>query len=171
MTLFLVSAPIFAQSDLMPRANDAAAACPVTTPNGRGLPGGYRRGNHGNGISLATSFSYDGKVTFMPGGPGCVDRDGSLWMKWPWWRGVPGQLAIEGHRRDKAAEPLRAFIPPYGPRGFQVTALIFPAPGCWEVTGRMGEASLSFVVLVEKIGGGPTSPCPALFPAAFRGKR
>lgn len=32
--------------------------------------------------------------------------------------------------------------------GFQVTGLIFPTPGCWEVTGIVGESKLSFVTLV-----------------------
>jgi hypothetical protein len=39
--------------------------------------------------------------------------------------------------------------------GFHATALIFPTAGCWEVTGRVGDASLTFVVEVEKIGNGP----------------
>lgn len=29
------------------------------------------------------------------------------------------------------------------------------AAGCWEVTGRVGEASLTFVTMVTKIGDGP----------------
>ncbi|OFW47464.1 MAG: hypothetical protein A3J29_17145 [Acidobacteria bacterium RIFCSPLOWO2_12_FULL_67_14b] len=33
--------------------------------------------------------------------------------------------------------------------------MIFPTPGCWEVTGHAGEATLSFVVNVVKIGEGP----------------
>jgi hypothetical protein len=148
----------------------AADSCPVTTPNGRGIPGEYTQGNHGDGSTLTTSLWHDGKVTFKPGGPGCVDRDGSLWMKWSWWRGVPGKLTMEGRRLSGGADPLRAFIPPYGDRGFQVTSLIFPDSGCWEVTGRVGENALTFVVLVEKIAGGPNSPCAALFPSAFRDK-
>ncbi|PYV41517.1 MAG: hypothetical protein DMG06_16860 [Acidobacteria bacterium] len=35
------------------------------------------------------------------------------------------------------------------------TALIFPTPGCWEVTGRVGQGSLTFVTQVGKIGEGP----------------
>ena len=30
-----------------------------------------------------------------------------------------------------------------------------PTPGCWEITGGVGEARLSFIVFVEKIGAGP----------------
>lgn len=43
----------------------------------------------------------------------------------------------------------------YGNKGFRPTYLVFPTPGCWEITGRLGERSLSFVVYVEKVGAGP----------------
>jgi len=79
-------------------------------------------------------------------------------MKWGWRRGVRGQLRIEGRRLDESAPPLRADIPAgYGDFGFQASALIFPTPGCWEVTGRVGAASLTFVTLVQRIGEGPSS--------------
>jgi len=32
----------------------------------------------------------------------------------------------------------------------QPTELIFPTEGCWEVTGRVGDASLTFVTLVVR---------------------
>jgi len=49
--------------------------------------------------------------------------------------------------------PLRARIPDgYGDTGFQATALIFPTEGCWEVTGKVGEASRTFVTRVVKVG-------------------
>ena len=34
---------------------------------------------------------------------------------------------------------------------FKPTALIFPTEGCWEVTGKVGETSLTFVTRVVKI--------------------
>ena len=93
---------------------------------------------------------------FKPGGPGFVLDDGSLAMKFPWWRGVQGPLRIDGRRLDASAPPLRADIPSgYGERGFQATSLIFPVPGCWEVTGRVGNASLTFITRVVKIDEGP----------------
>ena len=77
-------------------------------------------------------------------------------MKFPWWRGLRGRLVIEGRRLDAGAPPLRAHIPAgYGASGFQATGVIFPTPGCWEVTGHLGDTSLSFVVNVVKIGSGP----------------
>ncbi len=131
-------------------------ACPVTLANGRTPPGERRSaGLHGND-ALWTALWPDGVVVFRPGGSGFVLADGSLQMKFPWWRGVRGPLTVEGRRIDAPAPPLRARIPGgYRDSGFQATGLIFPTPGCWEVTGRAGEASLTFVVMVVKIGEGP----------------
>jgi hypothetical protein len=143
------------------------SGCPVTSPNGRGLPGAeHPQGNHGDGSGLATSLWPDGSLTFKPGGPGCVATDGSLLMKWPWWRGVRGPLTVRGRSLDGASGAVRAAILPYGETGFQPSALVFPGPGCWKVTGQVAEVSLSFVVRVEKVAGGPASPCEALFPQA-----
>jgi hypothetical protein len=57
-----------------------------------------------------------------------------------------------------AAPPLRSHIPAgYGDIGFQATGIIFPTPGCWEVTGRVGNASLTFITKVVKVGDGPSN--------------
>src|SRR5437867_2604131 len=122
--------------------------CPVTLPT-------EKNGKYGND-ALSTGLWPEGNVVFKPGGAGFVLEDGSLAMKFWWWRLVGGRLTIEGRRLDKPAPPLGARIPNgYGGIGFQATSLIFPSPGCWEVTGRVGDKSLSFVTLVEKIGEGP----------------
>jgi len=71
-------------------------------------------------------------------------------------------LLNEGRRLDEPASPLRAEIPAgYGDFGFQSSALIFPTPGCWEVTGHVGTASLTFVTLVHRIGEGPSTRAAA----------
>jgi hypothetical protein len=131
----------------------AMSACPVTEPNGSVPPGEDRDCPNclGNG-ELWTVLWADGKVVFdRKSGPGEVRRDGSLSMKFPWWRGpnVQGELAIEGRRLDGPAEPLQAEIPGgYAPTGIQPTTLVFPTEGCWEVTGRVGDSSLTFVTAV-----------------------
>jgi hypothetical protein len=132
--------------------------CTVTRPNGQGtFLEGMAPDLHGNAL-ISTGLWPDGTVVFKPGGPGFVTGDGKLGMKWGWRRGVRGQLRIEGRRLDESAPPLRADIPAgYGDFGFQASALIFPTPGCWEVTGRVGAASLTFVTLVQRIGEGPSS--------------
>src|SRR6266852_6378753 len=130
---------------------NAQAACPVTKPNGNTPPGERSCPNCiGNG-ALWTGLWPDGKVVFSSGGPGSISKDGSLGMKFWWWRGVRGKLTITGRRLDAPAPPLRARIPEgYGDIGFQATGLIFPTVGCWEVTGKAGDASLRFVTLVVK---------------------
>lgn len=123
--------------------------CPVTQPNGSTPPGERASpGHHGNGY-LWTGLYPNGVVTFSRDGPGSINPDGSLVMKFGWWRGASGPLVIEGSRLDGEAPPLRAEIPDgYGPSGFQVTGLIFGSPGCWEVTGHVGDHSLTFVTYV-----------------------
>ena len=120
----------------------------VSSPSNRQQPNVASYGNYGNG-KLWTTMWPDGTVIFRTGGPGFILPDGSLSMKFPWWRGVTGKLTIEGQRLDAAVPPLRADVPDgYGESGFQATALIFPTPGCWSVTGRVGDTSLTFIVNV-----------------------
>jgi hypothetical protein len=137
--------------------------CAATINNGRGLTK-PNTGNHSNEArTISTSLWPDGTVAFKPGGPGCVDPDGTLGMKWPWWRGVRGRLTIEGRRLDGPAAPLRASIPQgYRTGGFQPTGLLFPTAGCWEVTGRAGGETLTFVTRVIKIDDGPATTCRPL---------
>lgn len=167
--LLLSAAPCFTTRPLRAQSRISGKAtlpvCAVTVPNGSEPPGvlthhgpndsPVKNSNfYGNG-KLWTTLWPNGTVEFRPGGPGSMDSDGSLSMKFPWWRGVRGKLTIEGRRLDASAPPLRAHIPEgYGDTGFQSTALIFPTEGCWEVTGKVGEASLKFVTRVVKAGGG-----------------
>lgn len=133
--------------------------CAVTHPNTEIWPdnSGTAEGGYGNDALWTNLWMLgEGTVVFEPGGSGLVLNDGSLGIKWAWYRHVPGELTIEGRRLDAPAAPLRSNIPDgYGTTGFQVSALIFPTPGCWEVTGRIGDASLTFVKLVEQVGDGP----------------
>ena len=71
----------------------ASFACPVSQPNG---PGEYEYKNE----YLSTMLWPDGTVVFKPDGPGSVEEDGSLEMKFAWTRYIKGQLTIDGHRLD-----------------------------------------------------------------------
>src|SRR5712691_9487658 len=130
--------------------------CAVTTPNGIAAGEDHpERGSYGKAQVSVGPFGLwpDGTVVFKPGGAGFMTRDGSLGMKFGWRRGVSGQLRIEGRRIDAVAPPLRSEVPEgYGERGFQATSIIFPTPGCWEVTGRVGDATVTFITGVVKIG-------------------
>lgn len=134
-------------------ANDTqteAFVCPVTRVNdGKGGLYGSDR--------LSVALWRENKFVFAPDGPGFIDRDGGLGIKVGWWRDQKGLLQIQGRRLDGAAAPARAYISDYGDTGLQPIYLVFPTPGCWEITGSVGQASLTFVTLVEKIGDGPRS--------------
>jgi len=121
------------------------AECPITT-----------RSPVGNDELLTSSY---GKVVFKPGGSGFVDHDGALGIKWAFERLKPGRLFVGGRRLDAAGGPARAYIYDYGENGFQPIYLLFPTPGCWEISAGVGAAAspLTFVVLVEKVGDGPSA--------------
>lgn len=156
--VFAVLTMLFLAAASPPVPTDSRASCAVTKPSPTlsaecrwGEGNNSWGGNYGS-CALSTGLLEDGTVVFRPGGPGFVLPDRSLSMKFPWWRGVRGKLTIQGRRLDAHAPPLRASIPAgYGEIGFQATALIFPTAGCWEVTGKVGEASLTFVTRVVNL--------------------
>jgi hypothetical protein len=129
--------------------------CDVTRPNGIAAGAEQDPNSFGN-RQVSVALWPDGTVVFKPGGAGFVTRDGSLGMKFGWQRGVRGRLRIEGRRLDASASALRAEVPNgYGDLDFQATYLIFSTPGCWEVTGHVGDSSVTFVTKVVKVGDGP----------------
>ncbi|MBA3644446.1 MAG: hypothetical protein H0W59_10320 [Chloroflexia bacterium] len=156
-----VLAPTSAPPPLPPKR-----ACPISLPTSEVPPGHIKPSEpiyHGNG-ALWTVLWPEGRVIFEPGGPGFVLPDGSLGMKWAWIPFIPGELTVEGRRLDGAAQPLRAEISEGfidGERFFPAY-LIFPSAGCWEVTGRVGTSSLTFVTLIVKEGDGPNWRPPAV---------
>jgi hypothetical protein len=84
--------------------------------------------------------------------PRFVEPDGSISLKLPWWRatgvGEAGDLTITGHELA-SGRAIRAEIPDgYGQR-FQATGIFFPVEGCYEITGRSGDAALTFIVDVR----------------------
>jgi hypothetical protein len=136
-----------------PVTRDDAERCPVTRPRRWRPPAGVAgdalfgaETAHGNG-KLWVGGLGDGGVLEV--GPDHVEPDGSVGMKFGWWRAVAGALRIGGRRLDGPAPPLRADVPGgYGDRGFQASGVRFPTQGCWEVTGTAGTASLTFVTFV-----------------------
>jgi hypothetical protein len=125
----------------------------VTIANGNGPPGeGSSPSYHGNGVLW----------TALP--PGGIDKGGTPepggWtsQKYPWWTvGTTGELTIQGWRVDAPAPPLRARIgsgvpeTPFAavPGGrFWSSGIYFPTEGCWQVAGRVGRTSLTFVVVM-----------------------
>jgi len=123
-------------------AQESSITCPVTLANMQQPPGDRWGRPHGNGV-LWTELTSTGQALIKP------ERDGSIRWKVPWWRRNAGTLEIAGRRLD-AEGTLRAIVPRgYGKTGFQSSRVIFSSPGCWEITGRVGQDRLSFVVDVR----------------------
>ena len=121
-----------------------AFACPVTKPNDRPLPGLY-----GNGRLAAPTYYPAITVSRRN-----VQRNGWIGEKFPWRAyGVRGELTITGRRLDRRAPALRARVNPGFPveekvDAFWAVGILFPTPGCWQITGSVGSATLTFVTRV-----------------------
>ena len=156
--LLIVAVVVLASAQAGTRAA-SPVACDVTTPNGIAAgPEGTPARSYGNRQLSLGPFGLwpDGTVVFEPGGAGFITPDGSLGMKFGWQLAIRGPLTIEGHRLDAPSQPLRSEVPNgIAAIGFQPSYIVFPTAGCWEVTGRVGEASLTFVTRVVKVGDGP----------------
>ena len=66
-----------------------------------------------------------------------------------WVRPRGTQLVITGHRIDDQAATLEASVPCCYPTGFQIVALHFPAPGCWQVSAKAEDRELTFITEVK----------------------
>jgi hypothetical protein len=66
-----------------------------------------------------------------------------------WVRPQGKQLVITGHRIDGQGAALGANVPCCYPTGFQIVALNFPTPGCWQVSAKAGDRELTFVTEVK----------------------
>ena len=134
-----------------------ALSCPVTI--GRKSPISpaefFGSGSaHWNGNLYVGALSPDGTIVFKPSGAGYVYPDGSVGMKIAWYRGngLRGKITIHGKRVDAAAPPLRSRIG-NSEAGFEASQVIFPTEGCWQVTGKVADASVTFVTRVVKLPG------------------
>jgi hypothetical protein len=147
--LALIAATSGLRVDAMDAERPAFITCAVTHPRG---------GVYGND-TLAAVLPADGTFVFKPGGPGFVDADGALGIKVGWEFRRRGTLLIRGRRLDGVATPARAYIPRTYDNsvGGMSLFLVFPTPGCWEITGTLAGANLTFIVAVQKIGDGPAS--------------
>jgi hypothetical protein len=137
-------------------------SCPVTKP-GSDRPGADPFGpgsfNYGN-ARIRTQIWPNGNLIAgrLPSGGDWaeINPDGSSHAKLGWWRGVPGNLTITGHRIDAPAAALRADIPPTnelqqqgsGPHSERAD---IPTVGCWRIVGTQAGTRRAFVVKVTKI--------------------
>jgi hypothetical protein len=130
----------------------AAQTCPVTVPNSS-VPTGLQSSPryHGNGALWAT----------LPPEGVYVSRnaDGSHFEKMIWGvTGVDGPFSVRYHRLDVPAPAISAETVRGTWHGFTGTASwasrMHFGEGCWKVTGRVRDVSLSFVLEVVRPAGG-----------------
>jgi hypothetical protein len=133
-----------------------AAHCPVTI--GHALTTPWREELFGWGSAAGNGKLWVGGL--WPHGiivltPGLLDPDGTMGMKFGWWRATSGYLSITGRRLDGPAPAAtgQTFPGSYGLTGFNSSGVTFPAEGCWQVTGRVGAVTLTFVTFVIKARG------------------
>ena len=66
-----------------------------------------------------------------------------------WYTEVAGDLQITGRRLDGSSGVLAARMPAgYEHFGYQPSSILVPEPGCWEVTGSVGDHTLRVVAEV-----------------------
>jgi hypothetical protein len=120
--------------------------CPLTIPDGSG-PGIMNYGNGRIFVGLPRNGEFVAPTSY-------VASDGTIGVKFPWWRapGVRGVVRIGAVRIGIHAPLPRSYVPSaYGKSGFQASTVFFPTQGCWRVTGRVGDFSLTFVLRIRLI--------------------
>lgn len=133
------------------RSGAAAVACPVSEPQwavppaDAAVPGSPAPGlffiNADESIWASAWWAEDGAAAGSVGGDG---------VKVGWFRPQGAPLVITGQRLDGPAPPLDAHVPCCYPTRFQATGLIFPTPGCWQITARAADSTLTFTVDVAR---------------------
>ena len=129
----------------------SGAACPVTLPN-RSRPPGQPRTLpwYGNGL-LWAGLSRDGIYAVSPDRVGADQSIGNK-LLWATQTGA-SKPAVSGERLDAPASPLRVLGVNRGSfsgadRPSFMSPVTFPTAGCWRVTARLGDVSLTYVVSV-----------------------
>ena len=134
----------------------SAARCQVTvasvaTRPPKPVPPSFNYGNATIAVALnpANGRLVAGRLP-SGGSRATINRNGSIYAKYGWWRAGAAKPVITGWLVDDPRRRLRADVPGGYGSGFQTTGLTFPSIGCWRVTGKLRKASLAFTVLVTK---------------------
>lgn len=99
----------------------------------------------------AGRYATDGRLFVrIPDSSWLTQEAGGVLLKLPWYRLVPGKVrASATHELDGHEIPFNV-DEGYGDRGVQPSSVIFPAPGCWELRGALGESRVSLRVRVPE---------------------
>lgn len=154
-TLLFACMPLTGTSVASAQADDTPpASCHVTLPNGDLPPASLVARSrdsdfYGNGTLWVLLWWNNGVI--RAGLDAGVPMDDGVSIKTPWVRGpeLRGPLTIIGRRLDAGAPALHGNVGSDDRNpGFVASGVVFPTPGCWEVTGRVGAVSLTYVAWV-----------------------
>ena len=70
-------------------------------------------------------------------------------LKIPSWQTAAGPVAITGRRLDGPGSATGTVPEPIHGSGFQPSSVVFPTPGCWEVTYSVDSQPLRFIVRID----------------------
>lgn len=130
---------------------DARETCPVTIPSRSTAPPGLERRPYWltNGF-LWTALPPEGVLR------GRVAPDGSVSTKWLWFAArVDGDLRVRLERLDAPsaavdAQTVRGWVEGFRGSATWAARMRFPAAGCWRISGRVADVTLSYVVAVTR---------------------
>jgi hypothetical protein len=150
-----------AQADLTPMVGEGLANCPVTqppeppfTPPPPNAPTAPWAGEFWYGTNLLwTRVPTSGMWYGLPHNPDGQTQKVFWWRQGYIWKEDPTPaLTVTGRRLDAPAPPLSASEATNAyAEDIQSAMLVgvdFPTPGCWEITGKVADAELSFVIWV-----------------------
>ena len=155
------------------RTSPTPPACPVTTANGD-IP--LRERSPGRTPVPAFAYHGNGQIwTVLPAKNGIWrasprPENGHLVHKGMWWRTTEllyFPLIVEGRRLDALAPPMETYTCSGYVGDVQPCGISLPTEGCWEITGRAGDVSLTFVVYAIKVEAPPTATATHVGPTAI----
>lgn len=125
------------------------ASCHVTLPNGNRPPRSLAAAGddfYGNGKLWVAMWWQHGVI--RAGMDAGVPQPGGVSIKTPWVQGpdANGELQIFGSRLDR---PAPAINQEEGRgQGFHPTGIVYPTPGCWQISSQAGSTALTNTVWV-----------------------
>jgi hypothetical protein len=163
LCLLLLAQASLSQQAGAPATNGVPSSCPVTKPYQTSLfvPSSPYEANAGAGsfwfgtdrlwTVLPTDGTWKGLGHYTPNDP--TFRQKMQWWRqgYDWHTEPKPKLKVTGKRLDATAPPLIAEANNViGPPPSMMVGMNFPTLGCWGVTGRYGDDTVTFVVWLAK---------------------
>lgn len=122
--------------------------CPVTVPMAKDKLDSFPKAKM---AKVRVNYGRDDLWVYLPPpSVAPIEASDGFSLKIPWWRAAEGQLRMEARPLHGTGTATAVVPGGYGSKGFQSSALVFSELGCWEVTGRLGDTVVTFVIEVSE---------------------